>query len=242
MSMADSAKPSAASPNPLQNKPADPAVRLLGLSKRFGDRIIVDAVSLSIERGERVALLGESGSGKSTLLNLIAGLEPADAGSINIAGREMTGLGDDDAAALRRSSIGFAFQAFHLLPHLNAQRNVAVPLLLAGLAPTQALERAAAMLERLGLGTRTQALVRELSGGEQQRVALARALVAKPAIVLADEPTGNLDPGNARAALELIASEVAQNGAALLMVTHSLEAAAVADRRLLLQSGQLLPA
>ena len=242
MSMVDSVRPLAASLTHLRSKPGAPAVLLDDLSKRFGERILLDAVSLRIGPGEQVALLGESGSGKSTLLNLIAGLEPADSGTIAIAGHTMTGLDDEGAAALRRSFIGFAFQAFHLLSHLDAERNVAVPLLLAGCPPRQALERAALMLGRLGLAARAHAPVRELSGGEQQRVALARALIAQPSLVLADEPTGNLDPDNARAALELIAGEARQSGAALLLVTHSREAAAVADRRLMLRAGHLIPA
>lgn len=239
MSMADSARPSAVSPSHQLDKPGAPALVLRGLSKRFGERVILDAVSLRIEPGERVALLGESGSGKSTLLNLIAGLEPADAGSIEIAGHPLHGLDDDAAAVLRRNFIGFAFQAFHLLAHLDAKRNVAVPLLLAGTPPSRAIERARALLDRLGLAARADAPVRELSGGEQQRVALARALVGQPALVLADEPTGNLDPRNARAALELIAEQARLSGAALLLVTHSHEAAEVAERRLLLRDGQL---
>ena len=219
-----------------------PAVLLEALHKRFGERIILQDLTLRAEPGERIALLGESGSGKSTLLNIIAGLEPADSGRVEIAGRSLIGLDDDHAAALRRQLIGFAFQAFHLLGHLSVQRNVAVPLLLNGIPPAEALERAATLLGRLGLGTRLQAPIRELSGGEQQRVALARALVAAPRVLLADEPTGNLDPSSARTALALIAEQAAESGAALLLVTHSHEAAAMADRQLVLRQGRLEPA
>ena len=219
-----------------------PAVLLEALHKRFGERIILQDLTLRAEPGERIALLGESGSGKSTLLNIIAGLEPADSGRVEIAGRSLIGLDDDHAAALRRQLIGFAFQAFHLLGHLTVQRNVAVPLLLNGIPPAEALERAATLLGRLGLGTRLQAPIRELSGGEQQRVALARALVAAPRVLLADEPTGNLDPSSARTALALIAEQAAESGAALLLVTHSHEAAAMADRQLVLRQGRLEPA
>jgi putative ABC transport system ATP-binding protein len=219
-----------------------PAVLLEALHKRFGKRIILQDLTLRAEPGERIALLGESGSGKSTLLNIIAGLEPADAGRVEVAGRSLIGLDDDHAAALRRQLIGFAFQAFHLLGHLSVQRNVAVPLLLNGLPPAQALERAATVLGRLGLGDRLHAPISELSGGEQQRVALARALVAAPRVLLADEPTGNLDPSSARKALAQIAEQAAESGAALLLVTHSHEAAAIADRQLVLREGRLEPA
>ena len=219
-----------------------PAVLLEALHKRFGKRIILQDLTLRAEPGERIALLGESGSGKSTLLNIIAGLEPADAGRVEVAGRSLIGLDDDHAAALRRQLIGFAFQAFHLLAHLSVQRNVAVPLLLNGMPPAQALERAATVLGRLGLGDRLQAPISQLSGGEQQRVALARALVAAPRVLLADEPTGNLDPSSARTALALIAEQASESGAALLLVTHSHEAAAIADRRLVLREGRLEPA
>jgi len=219
-----------------------PAVLLEALHKRFGKRIILQDLTLRAEPGERIALLGESGSGKSTLLNIIAGLEPADAGRVEVAGRSLIGLDDDHAAALRRQLIGFAFQAFHLLAHLSVQRNVAVPLLLNGMPPAQALERAATVLGRLGLGDRLQSPISQLSGGEQQRVALARALVAAPRVLLADEPTGNLDPSSARTALALIAEQAAESGAALLLVTHSHEAAAIADRQLVLREGRLEPA
>jgi len=219
-----------------------PAVLLEALHKRFGERVILQNLSLRAEPGERIALLGESGSGKSTLLNIIAGLEPADAGRVEVDGQSLVGLDDDQAAALRRQLIGFAFQAFHLLAHLTVQRNVAVPLLLNGVRPLEALERAATLLGRLGLGTRLDSPIRELSGGEQQRVALARALVTAPRVLLADEPTGNLDPTSARAALALITELSAESGAALLLVTHSHEAAAMADRQLVLRQGRLEPA
>jgi len=243
MSMAASARPSAGSPNLRMDERADaPAVLLQGVCKRFGERVILNDLSLRAEPGERIALVGESGSGKSTLLNIIAGLEPADSGRVEVAGHLISGQSDDDTAALRRKLIGFAFQAFHLLGHLNVVRNVAVPLLLDGVAASDALERAASMLSRLGLATRLNAAIRELSGGEQQRVALARALVAQPKLLLADEPTGNLDPDNARAALALIVEQSRQTGAALLLVTHSHDAAAMADRQLALRHGRLEPA
>ena len=213
-----------------------PAVELTDVRKAFGGRVVLDGLCMRVARGERVALLGESGSGKSTLLNVIAGLEPIDAGTVCVSGTMVSALDADQAALLRRASIGFVFQAFHLLPHLDAVRNVAVPLLLNGVAPGAALEQASAMLERVGLGGRTDAWPRQLSGGEQQRVALARALVHGPSLVLADEPTGNLDPDTAAQALALIASLVDASGAALVMVTHSAQAAAIAHRRLRLDA------
>jgi putative ABC transport system ATP-binding protein len=212
------------------------------LEKSFGARKLLDGVSLSISAGESVALLGESGSGKSTLLNLIAGLEPADAGRCLIDGDDICRLGPQASASLRLKRIGFVFQAYHLLPYLDAQRNVAVPLLLARVPPAEALRAARAMLERVGLSERTTAMPATLSGGEQQRVALARALVHRPALILADEPTGNLDPESAAEALALIADCVAASGAAMLMVTHSEQAAARTGRRCRLLNGQLLHA
>ncbi|MCZ2415285.1 MAG: ABC transporter ATP-binding protein [Burkholderiales bacterium] len=218
-----------------------PAVELIGVRKTFAGRAVLDGVDLNVRRGERVALLGESGSGKSTLLHLIAGLEPVDAGMVRVAGTEVSALDADAAASFRRSAIGFVFQAFHLLPHLDAARNVAVPLLLNGVAAPAALERATAMLARVGLAGRASAWPRELSGGEQQRVALARALVHAPALVLADEPTGNLDPSTAAQALALIADALESSGAALVLVTHSAQAAAIAHRRLRLDARGLRP-
>jgi putative ABC transport system ATP-binding protein len=194
---------------------------------------------MRIAPGEAVALLGESGTGKSTLLNLVAGLEPVDGGRILVADVDVCRLSPDAAAALRRRRIGFVFQAFHLLPYLSAERNVAVPLLLNGARPAEALDAARRLLAEVGLADRAAAMPRELSGGEQQRVALARALVHRPALVLADEPTGNLDPATAGKVLGLIAEQVRASGATLLMVTHSEQAAAIADRRWRLDAGGL---
>lgn len=210
-----------------------------GVTKTFEDRRLLDAVSMRIAPGESVALLGESGTGKSTLLNLVAGLEPVDAGRILVGDVDVCSLSADAAAALRRRRIGFVFQAFHLLPYLSAERNVAVPLLLNGAKPAQALDEARRLLADVGLASRAAAMPRELSGGEQQRVALARALVHRPALVLADEPTGNLDPATAGTVLALIAERVRASGATLLMVTHSEQAASIADRRWRLDAGGL---
>ena len=219
-----------------------PVLEVIDVHKRFGpDREVIAGVSLSLDAGERIALLGESGVGKSTLLNLVAGLERPDAGIVRVAGHPMHALAEDAAARVRAAEIGFVFQAFHLLPHLRLWQNVAIPLLLAGRAAGEARERAVGMLARVGLGGRADALPRELSGGEQQRVALARALVHGPRLILADEPTGNLDPRTAAAALALIDEQVRANGAALLMVTHSAQAAAIAQRRLRLTPAGLVP-
>ena len=213
------------------------ALELIGLSKGFPpDRQVLRGLSMRIEAGERVALLGESGVGKSTLLNLIAGLERPDTGEILLGGTPMQALDDAAAARLRAREIGFVFQAFHLIAHLKVWQNVAIPLLLNGVPATQARERAQGLLEQVGLGSRDGSLPRELSGGEQQRVALARALVHQPRLILADEPTGNLDPATADRVLDVMQEQVREHGAALLMVTHSLHAASIAQRRLVLSA------
>jgi putative ABC transport system ATP-binding protein len=218
-----------------------PILAIDHVSKRFtAERPILHEVCLTLGAGERVALLGESGSGKSTLLNLIAGLEPFDEGQIHVAGQPLRGLNADATAQLRRTVIGFVFQAFHLLPHLSAQRNVALPLLLTGVPRREALERAQAALAGVGLARRADDLPVTLSGGEQQRVALVRALVHRPALVLADEPTGNLDPSTAAIALDVIAEQVTRSRAALVLVTHSSHAAAIADRRVEIVDARLV--
>jgi putative ABC transport system ATP-binding protein len=211
------------------------AVEITGLTKRFGDqREVLRSIAMRIDAGERVALLGESGVGKSTLLNLIAGLERPDAGEIRLSGVPIQDLDEAAAAQLRAREIGFVFQAFHLVAHLQVWQNVAIPLLLNGRRAGDARAQALDMLAQVGLADRAQSLPRELSGGEQQRVALARALVHRPRLVLADEPTGNLDPATATRVLALIDTQVREHGAALLMVTHSAQAAAIAQRRVLL--------
>jgi putative ABC transport system ATP-binding protein len=183
--------------------------------------------------------MGESGAGKSTLLNLIAGLDSADTGAIRIDGSDLAGLDDDGRTLLRRARVGFVFQSFHLLPHLSLLENVALPLVLLGVAPGEREVRARGLLAAVGLGVRADDLPRELSGGEMQRVAVARALVHRPALVLADEPTGNLDPESAGTVLDLLGAQVRDAGAAGLLVTHSAAAAAHADRVLVLEHGRL---
>jgi putative ABC transport system ATP-binding protein len=200
---------------------------LEAVSKRFGGRAVLDRVSLRVGAGEYVAIIGDSGIGKSTLLNVIAGLEPAQAGRIVFNGSEISGMDDDALALLRRDCFGFVFQAFHILPHLTVQENVALPLLLRGVSGS---EKPKAMLASVGLAGREASLPRELSGGELQRVAIARALVGEPKLVLADEPTGNLDPDNALQVLGLIRKLVKETGAAAILATHSAQAAAGCDR------------
>ena len=212
---------------------------LRGVTKRYGVRTVLDAVSLQVAAGEYVALLGESGIGKSTLLNVIAGLEPADGGEIVFENSSITSMSDDELTVLRRENFGFVFQAFHVLPHLTVEQNVALPLLLRG---KQDFQKTTSMLASVGLGGREQSLPRELSGGELQRVAIARALVGAPRLVLADEPTGNLDPENARQVLSLMKSQIRQHGAAGILATHSREAAAQCDRAYRLTSAGLAPA
>jgi len=211
------------------------------VTKRFGARTVLNAVSLDIAAGEYVAVIGESGIGKSTLLNVIAGLEPADSGSIVFEKQNITRMSDDALTFLRRDKLGFVFQAFHVLPHLTVQQNVALPLLLRKVEEKLILEKAKAAIASVGLAGREASMPRELSGGELQRVAIARALVGDPALVLADEPTGNLDPDNARQVLDLLREQVKTRGAAAILATHSESAAAQCDRAYRLSSAGLAP-
>ena len=216
-----------------------PALQLRGLARRYGEVPVFDGVDLDLAAGEFVALLGESGVGKSTLLNIIAGLDEADAGQVLLAGQDVRALPEPGRARLRRERLGFVFQAFHLLPHLSVAENVALPLLLLG-APDDA--RVAALLQAVGLGGLGARSPAQLSGGQLQRVALARALVHRPALILADEPTGNLDPATAERMLDVLVAQVRSEGAACLLVTHSHAAAARADRVLRLTAGGIVPA
>lgn len=200
------------------------------LSKTYGQRTVLHQLDLQLAAGEYVAIMGESGVGKSTLLNLIAGLDAPDTGSLYIAGSRLDAMNDEAATLLRREKLGFIFQAFHLLPHLNILQNVALPLVLNGLP----LARAGEMLGAVGLQGREHDFPRQLSGGEMQRVAIARALVHQPRLLLADEPTGNLDPDTAADILQLIRNEIRGSAASGILVTHSPAAAASADRILLL--------
>jgi putative ABC transport system ATP-binding protein len=206
-------------------------LQLAGVTKNVpGGRVLFHGLDLTVESGELVAILGESGSGKSTLLNIIAGLDSIGAGSVAIDGHRLEGLDDRALTALRREHIGFVFQAFHILPYLTIARNVALPLALGTKSARSAISCAHAMLDAVGLGDRTDAYARDLSGGELQRVAIARALVHNPALILADEPTGNLDPESAAVIMDLFANATREHGAGGILVTHSATAAAVADR------------
>ncbi|NYE60906.1 putative ABC transport system ATP-binding protein [Duganella sp. 1224] len=210
-------------------------LELRQLSKSYNGRPVLDRLSWQFQAGEFVSIMGDSGVGKSTLLNLIAGLDTPDAAPgespIIVDGLPMSGLDDDAATRLRRTRMGFIFQAFHVLPHLTLLQNVALPLLLNGL-PTA---RAAEMLAAVGLAGREHDFPHQISGGQMQRVAIARALVHRPALVLADEPTGNLDPDTADAILTLLQREIKATGACAIMVTHSQHAAKKTDKILLLE-------
>ncbi|MFF0659069.1 ABC transporter ATP-binding protein [Micromonospora tulbaghiae] len=194
-------------------------------------------VSLTIGQGEYVAVIGPSGSGKSTLMHLLGGLDRPSGGRLVIGGRDVTTLTAPELATLRNETIGFVFQAFHLLARTSAVDNVALPLVYRGVGARQRRERAAAMLGRVGLGHRLHHRPNQLSGGEQQRVAIARALVTEPAVLLADEPTGNLDSATGEAVLELLEQLNAESGVALVMVTHDQEVAARAHRRIAVRDG-----
>ncbi|OYX79088.1 MAG: ABC transporter ATP-binding protein [Sphingomonadales bacterium 32-65-25] len=207
-----------------------------------GQRSLFSGVNIALAPGEVVAITGESGVGKSTLLNVIAGLDAADAGEVLIGGRNVAALTEPERAKLRASALGFVFQAFHVLPHLSLARNVALPCLLAGMNAADALARAEATLAEVGLAGRGGDWPAVLSGGELQRVAIARALVHRPGLVLADEPTGNLDPETAGRILDLLLSEARDRRAAVLIVTHSEMVAAAADRVLRLSASGLVPA
>jgi putative ABC transport system ATP-binding protein len=204
-----------------------------GLAKRYGDVTVFRDVSLQVAAGEFVAIVGESGVGKSTLLNCMAGLDQWDEGRILVDGTDLSTLDDEARALLRRRELGFVFQAFHVLPHLDVAQNVGLPLLLLQ-RPDAA--RVNAMLEEVGLSGLGGRLPQELSGGQLQRVAIARALVHSPRLLLADEPTGNLDPTTAARVLEVLRSQARASGAALVLVTHSAAAAGLADRVLRLQA------
>lgn len=214
-------------------------LKLRDITKSYANgRQVLAGVDYTLEAGEYVAVMGESGVGKSTLLNLIAGLDKPDSGEILIDDAAMSALDDDAATRLRREKFGFVFQAFHVLPHLTVLQNVALPLML----NHDNLARAPQMLEAVGLGDRGNDYPRQLSGGEMQRVAIARALVHRPKLLLADEPTGNLDPDTAHEVLLLLRKEIKENGASGIIVTHSPAAAATADRVLILTKNGLQPA
>jgi putative ABC transport system ATP-binding protein len=213
-------------------------LQLRGLSKTFGAMPVFHDVGFEVARGEFIALVGESGVGKSTLLNCIAGLEAPDSGTLTLDGQDVLALSEDARARLRRRQLGFVFQAFHVLPHLSVAENVSLPLLLLGRPDAQ---RVRTVLDAVGLGELAARLPAQLSGGQLQRVAIARAVVHAPALILADEPTGNLDPATAQRVLSVLVAQVRQAGAACVLVTHSEAAAQRADRVLRLTAHGVEP-
>ena len=216
-----------------------------GLTKTYrrGDQAVevLKGIDVTIERGEFVALVGPSGSGKTTFMQLVGGLDRPTAGNVRLAGEPIEALSDARLSAFRRRKLGFVFQFFHLLPTLSAHENVCLPLLLDGERLSKLAPAAAELLERVGLGHRTDHRPDQLSGGEMQRVAIARALIADPVLVLADEPTGNLDSKTGALILELFRDIVKQRNRAVVMVTHDRRAAALADRVIALRDGLVEP-
>jgi len=217
--------------------PPTMSLAIQNLSKHYGAVPVFRHVNLHVKPGEFVAIVGESGVGKSTLLNCMAGLDSWDSGSVVLDGLDLSTQSDDQLARLRRKKTGFVFQAFHVLPHLSVSQNVALPLMLLGQLDDA---RVQAMLTEVGLDGLGERLPQQLSGGQLQRVAIARALVHRPKLLLADEPTGNLDPRTAERVMDALISQTRAHGAAMVLVTHSQTAAARADRTLLLTSDGLL--
>jgi putative ABC transport system ATP-binding protein len=227
-------------PDPETGEPeAEVLLAVNGLSKSFGDPSVLDGLSLRLSAGEFIAVMGESGAGKSTLLNLIAGLDRPDAGSVHFLGRDLSAIDERGRTLLRRRAMGFVFQAFHLLPHLTVTQNVELPLALNGFDDEARRDRTEEMLAAVGLGAKAGNYPRQLSGGEMQRVAVARALAHRPRLLLADEPTGNLDRDNAAQVLTLLREQAKARGCATILATHSAAAAAGADRVYLLEGGSL---
>jgi putative ABC transport system ATP-binding protein len=221
----------------------DPVLRLENLSKRYShDRpAIFEGVNLELRQGEYLAIMGESGVGKSTLLNLLAGLDTPDSGRVLLEGIELSTLDDDATTLLRRRAVGFVFQAFHVLPYLSVEQNVALPLDLLGIVEPERGQRTREILVDVGIESLAHRRTRELSGGELQRVAIARALVHRPRLVLADEPTGNLDSRSAAQTLALLRAQVKANAGAGILITHSRTAANTADRIVVLDARGLHP-
>ena len=228
-------------PPPARNEPGErPCVLTASnVTKSYAGRAVLRGVSLELHAGERLALTGASGSGKSTLLNCLGGVDHADAGSIRFKNISLETLDADGLTEVRRRDIGTIFQFFHLLPTLTAAEKVELPLQLNGVAPALRAERVRALLERVGVSHRAAALPSQLSGGEMQRVAIARALAHKPTVLLADEPTGNLDSKNGAIILDLLRELSDETGTALLLVTHSGAAAQICHREIHLRDGQI---
>jgi ABC-type lipoprotein export system ATPase subunit len=210
------------------------------LTKAYESRVVLREVGITVQAGERVALTGPSGSGKTTLLNCLGGVDRADAGELLFEGKAMNGMGGNELAALRRQRMGTIFQFFHLLPTLTAAENIEFPLQLNAVPSAERIQRVEKLLERVGLTHRSHALPSQLSGGEMQRVAIARALAHRPSLLLADEPTGNLDTANGEKILTLLQELSEEHGTALVLVTHSLEATRICNRVLHFRDGQIV--
>jgi len=215
------------------------AVSFERVSKRFAERLVLNDVSFNVPVGARVAIVGRSGSGKSTLLHIAAGIEVPGSGVVRLFGRPLAELSDRDRTLLRRDTVGLVFQFFHLLSHLSVEENIALPAMIAGSPRSDYAPRVARLLGRVGLADRARDSAQKLSGGEMQRIAICRALLAKPKLLLADEPTGNLDDGTGREVMQLLMEATREEGATLVYVTHSTELAALADSRFVLHSGVL---
>ena len=213
------------------------SLQIRQLCKRYGDSTVFSQVSLDVAPGEFVAIVGESGVGKSTLLNCMAGLDSWDSGSVVVDGVDLGTLDDEARALWRRKNVGFIFQAFHVLPHLDVAQNVALPLMLLGQHDPARVDQ---LLQAVGLGGLGARLPQELSGGQLQRVAIARAVVHRPSLILADEPTGNLDPTTAARTMDLLVTQTREHGASMVLVTHSEAAAARADRVVRLGTGGIV--
>ena len=213
------------------------SLQIQGLGKNYGDTVVFANATLQVAPGEFVAIVGESGVGKSTLLNCMAGLDSWDSGSVVVDGVDLGTLDDEARALWRRKNVGFIFQAFHVLPHLDVAQNVALPLMLLGQNDPARVDQ---LLQAVGLGGLGARLPQELSGGQLQRVAIARAVVHRPSLLLADEPTGNLDPTTATRTMDLLVTQTREHGASMVLVTHSEAAAARADRVVRLGTGGIV--
>lgn len=215
------------------------ALQVSKVTKSYGENPVLRGVSLSLERGERAALMGPSGSGKSTLLNCVGGIDSIDEGKILVGGQNLAGLDEEGLCQLRRTTVSTVFQFFHLLPTLSARENITFPLLLVGEKEKYRDARVAELIEEVGLTHRADAMPHELSGGEMQRVAIARAIATNPRLILADEPTGNLDSTTGDAILDLLELISERHGVAMLLVTHSDEVTRICGRTLEMKDGQI---
>jgi putative ABC transport system ATP-binding protein len=221
------------------NTAASDWIELKNVTKRYGPQTVLDGASVTVERGQFVAVMGRSGSGKSTLLRLIGGLEAADAGVVRVDDTDLTTLTETERARRRRRGLGFVFQSFNLIPTLTVAENVELPLALNDVAPEEMRRSRSALLAELGLAACADRFPEDISGGEQQRVAIARAVIHEPKLVLADEPTGNLDAETAQHVLELLRRTCRERNATLIVANHSAELAAQASRVLTIRAGRI---